>query len=258
MNTLAVITLSNAGAQQVARLAPDLGPHDLFLHEAVSPRFTGKRFKAVVALTRRIFRRYGGLIYIMPCGVVVRAIDGCLQHKTKDPAVVVVDVGGRYAVSLLSGHEGGANALALRVANALAAEPVITTTTEAEKDVIVGVGCRRGVSAADIVAAVRQGLRRVRIRPERVRWLASADLKKDEAGLIAAAQKLGWGLRFISSDEIRGTAKAFRHSTFVQRKVKLPAVAEPAALLAGRRTTLLLQKTIFNGVTVAVARENCM
>ena len=51
--------------------------------------------------------KYDGLVYIAPCGVVVRAIAPFLEHKTKDPAVVVVDVGGRWAVSLLSGHEGG-------------------------------------------------------------------------------------------------------------------------------------------------------
>ena len=258
MSALAVITLSNAGARLASRLARELGPCDRFVHRDVAPRFPGERFDAVLALTRRIFRRYRQLIYIMPCGVVVRALDGRLRHKTQDPAVVVVDAGGRYCVSLLSGHEGGANALALRAANALAAEPVISTTTEAAKDVIVGVGCRRGAAAADIVAAVREGLRRARVRPGRVRLLASADIKKREAGLIEAAAQLGVGLRFISSGEIRATAKAFGRSAFVQRKVNLPAVAEPAALLAGRRTRLLLPKTILHGATVAVARENCL
>jgi len=258
MNPNAVITLSNTGAKLAGRLAQEMGPCDLFLHSDVSRRFAGKRFDAVIPLTKRIFSRYSGLVYIMPCGVVARALNGLPRHKTTDPAVVVVDVGGRYAISLLSGHEGGANALALRVANALAAEPVITTTTEAAKDVIVGVGCRRGAAAADIVTAVRKGLRLAEVRPARVRWLASADLKKDEAGLLGAAEELGFGLRFISAEEIRGTAKTFRHSRFVKTKVGLPAVAEPAALLAGRRTTLLLPKTIIHGVTVAVARENCL
>jgi cobalt-precorrin 5A hydrolase len=258
VTTTAVITLSAAGAALALRLARDLRLCDVYLHEGIARRFVGKRFESVVALTRRIFRHYKELVYIMPCGVVVRALDGLPRHKTEDPAVVVVDVGGRYAVSLLSGHEGGANALALRAANALAAEPVITTTSEAVKDVTVGVGCRRGAVAADIVAAVRQGLRRARVKPSRVRWLASADLKKNEVGLLAAAEKLGFDLRFISSGEIRSTVKAFNRSEFVQSKVKLPAVAEPAALLAGRRTSLLLPKTVIRGVTVAVARENCL
>jgi cobalt-precorrin 5A hydrolase len=87
--------------------------------------------------------------------------------------------------------------------------------------------------------------------------LASASLKAEEAGLLQAAEKLGLSLRFISAEEILSTRKYFQHSRFVARKVSLPAVAEPAALLAGRRTKLILPKTIFNQVTVAIARENC-
>ena len=94
--------------------------------------------------------------------------------------------------------------------------------------------------------------------PADVRYLASAELKRDEAGLLEAARELGLSLRFITADEILSTAKRFRPSAFVAEKVKLPAVAEPSALLAGRRTQLILPKTIINGVTVAVARENCL
>jgi cobalt-precorrin 5A hydrolase len=86
--------------------------------------------------------------------------------------------------------------------------------------------------------------------------LASASIKSDESGLLLAAKRLGLELRFIAAEEIRSTTKQFRHSRFVAKKVNLPAVAEPAALLAGRRTQLILPKTIFNQVTVAIAREN--
>jgi cobalt-precorrin 5A hydrolase len=204
-----------------------------------------------------VFAQYDGLIYILPTGVVVRALAPLLQHKTTDPAVVAVDVGGRWAVSLLSGHEGGANDLALAVANVLGAEPVISTTTEAVKDLIVGIGCRRGTACRAIVQAVQGALAAAGGALQQVRLLASADLKADEAGLLAAAVELGVPLRLIAADEIRRTALAFTHSSFVQDKVDLPAVAEPAALLAGRRTRLILPKQIFPPVTVAIAREDC-
>jgi cobalt-precorrin 5A hydrolase len=190
--------------------------------------------------------------------VVIRAIAPLLQHKTTDPAVVAVDVGGRWAVSLLSGHEGGANSLALEVANIVGAEPVVSTTTEAVKDLIVGVGCRRGTPAADIVSAVREALTAAACDLARVRLLASADLKSDEVGLIAAARELALPLRLIASDEIRQTCYAFQTSSLAQEKVDLPAVAEPVALLAGRRTRLILPRQVFHSVTVAIARENCM
>jgi len=255
---LGLITLSAEGAHVVGRLARELADADRFVFTGLPRRIAGQRFDSIKNLSRKIFRRYDGIVCVCPCGAVVRAIAPLIEHKTTDPAVVVVDVGARYAISLLSGHEGGANALALRVANILGAEPVVTTTTEAVKDLIVGIGCRRGTPAEAIVAAVRGALRRAGARLDRVRLLASADIKSHEPGLLKAAEELGLGARFIPSDEIRSTSKKFRRSKFVAAKVQLPAVAEPSALLAGRRTQLLLPKTIIRGVTVAVARENCL
>lgn len=254
--TTAVISLSNNGARIATRLARELTDCDRYMHSSVSVRCTGRRFEAVIPLTHEIFHAYKGLIYIMPCGVVVRALDGLPRHKTKDPAIIVIDTGARHVISLLSGHEGGANDLALAAANILGAEPVITTTTEADKDIIVGIGCRRGTPEETILAAIRDGLKQARVSIKKVRWLASADLKHDETGLLAAAHNLGIGLRLIPSSEIRATSRTFGRSSFVQAKVNLPAVAEPAALLAGRRTALLLPKTILHGVTIAVAKEN--
>ena len=254
----AIITLCDQGARVARQLADKLGDARVYVHECVAEPLEAERFPAVVKLTERIFGQYKRLVYIAPCGVVVRAIAPLVHHKLSDPAVVVVDVGARYAVSLLSGHEGGANQLALEVANALGAEPVISTTTEAVKSLTVGVGCRRGARAENIAGAIRQALELVNASMEEVRFLASADLKADEAGLLQAARELNLPLRFICSDEILSTVKQFRHSQFVADKVKLPAVAEPSALLAGRRTKLILPKTIINGITVAIARENSL
>jgi cobalt-precorrin 5A hydrolase len=255
----ALIALSDCEARVALQVAPHFPGAELYVHETVSKTVAPKarRYQRIVALTAEIFGQYRGLVYFAPCVVVVRALAPNVKHKLTDPAVVVVDGGGRYAVSLLSGHEGGANQLALQVANAIGAEPVISTTTEALKTVIVGIGCRRGIKAAAIIRAVRSALREVAVRLDEVRLLASADIKSDEKGLLEAAGKLGVPIRFITSAELRATTRAFQHSAFVQNKVNLPAVAEPAALLAGRRTRLLLPKRAYHGVTVAVAREDC-
>jgi len=255
---IALVTLSSEGAVVATRLASGLPAADVFVHESVDARWQGHRFESIVTLTKKIFDRYQGLVYIAPCGVVVRALAPNLKDKKQDPGVVVVDVCPRYAVSLLSGHEGGANNLAVAVANIIGAEPVVTTTTEAKKNLIVGIGCRRGTGAARIVAAVKAGLDEVKATIEQVRLLASADIKADEQGLIEAAGELGLPLRLIPSHEIRNSKKQFQHSDFVNEKVNLPAVAEPSALLAGRRTQLILRKRKFNGVTVAVAQESCL
>jgi len=216
---------------------------------------TAERFTRIADLTASLFPVCRGLVYAAPCGVVVRAIAPFIKSKYEDPAVVVLDAGGRWAVSLLSGHEGGANDLAIRVANLTGAEPVVTTTTEALKSVIVGIGCRRGTPAERIVAAVREALSEAGIALAEVRLLASAEIKADEAGLIAAAETLGVPIRFIAAEEIWASLREFSHSDFVAKKVNLPAVAEPAALLAGRRTRFICRKKTFNGITIALARE---
>ena len=253
---VALISLSDEGARLLLGLASHFPEARIFLHEKVRLDYPGKRFGQIMLLTKEIFSQFNGLVYVMPTGVVVRAVAPLIKHKTRDPAVVVVDVGGRFAISLLGGHEGGANDLAVAVGNILGAEPVVTTTTEALKQVIVGVGCRRGMSAQKIVRAVETALAEVGVKKDEIRWLASADVKADEPGLIQAARDLGVPLRLVDSEEIRLSTKPFQHSGFVQEKVNLPAVAEAAALLAGRRTRLIQPKKAYDGVTVALAREN--
>ncbi len=252
------LTLSEPGARVVQALLPSFPDALVFLHISVPSDIPGAtRFERIADAASEVFSQVTGLVFVAPTGVVVRAIAPLIQHKLSDPAVVVLDVGARYAISLLSGHEGGANALAVRVANILGAEPVLTTTSEAVKNIVVGIGCRRNAPASNIADAVRQGLEKAGVCLEAVRFLASIDIKRDEAGLLEAAEQLGVPLRFISAEEIRACCLDFTHSEFVEEKVAVPAVAEPVALLAGRRTELLLPKTIINSVTVAIARENC-
>lgn len=255
---IALISLSEPGAVIALGLTGQLPDCVVYLHKDVQARPNTIGFERTFDLVAGIFSKARALVFIAPCGVAVRAIAPHLRHKLSDPAVVVVDVGARHAISLLGGHEGGANELALTIANLLDAEPVITTTSEAAREFIVGVGCRRGASAVVIGGAVRSALAVAEVDPARVRYLASADVKKDEAGLIQAARDLGLPLRLISLERIRTSNRAFNRSDFVQKKVNLPAVAEPAALLAGWRTSLILKKTIIDSVTVAIARENFM
>ena len=82
------------------------------------------------ALTEKLFHEADALIFIGACGIAVRAIAPLLVSKTSDPAVVVLDDQGRHVISLLSGHIGGANALARRIAGYTGGEAVITTATD--------------------------------------------------------------------------------------------------------------------------------
>ncbi len=76
------------------------------------------------------FRENDALIFVGACGIAVRAVAPHIRDKTVDPAVIVVDEKGKYAVSLLSGHLGGANGITREVAGLIGAEPVITTATD--------------------------------------------------------------------------------------------------------------------------------
>lgn len=80
---------------------------------------------------RRAFAECDQLVCFLATGAVVRLIAPLLGDKTSDPGVVCVDEGGRFAVSLVGGHGGGANELAREVGELLGAEPVVTTATDA-------------------------------------------------------------------------------------------------------------------------------
>ncbi|GAA2766114.1 precorrin-3B C(17)-methyltransferase [Streptomyces paradoxus] len=80
---------------------------------------------------RAAFAQCEQLVCFLATGAVVRLVAPLLSGKTEDPGVVCVDEGGRFAVSLLGGHAGGANELAREVGALLDAEPVVTTATDA-------------------------------------------------------------------------------------------------------------------------------
>ncbi|MEA9389337.1 cobalt-precorrin 5A hydrolase [Acerihabitans sp. TG2] len=77
-----------------------------------------------------LFADSSALIFICATGLTVRIIAPLIKDKFSDPAVVVIDDQGHHAISLLSGHMGGANALTRYIAGLIGAEPVITTATD--------------------------------------------------------------------------------------------------------------------------------
>ncbi|MGV9907452.1 precorrin-3B C(17)-methyltransferase [Streptomyces sp. NPDC003388] len=80
---------------------------------------------------RAAFAECEQLVCFLATGAAVRLLAPLLGDKAADPGVVCVDEGGRFAVSLLGGHGGGANELAREVGGLLGAEPVVTTATDA-------------------------------------------------------------------------------------------------------------------------------
>lgn len=76
------------------------------------------------------FSAADGLIFVGATGIAVRSIAAYVQKKTCDPAVLVMDEAGRFVIPLLSGHVGGANRMARRIAEVLESEVVLTTATD--------------------------------------------------------------------------------------------------------------------------------
>ncbi|MFH8242354.1 precorrin-3B C(17)-methyltransferase [Streptomyces sp. NPDC018321] len=85
----------------------------------------------VADAVRTAFAECEQLVCFLATGAVVRLVAPLLDDKRMDPGVVCVDEGGRFAVSLVGGHGGGANELARAVGGVLGAEPVVTTATDA-------------------------------------------------------------------------------------------------------------------------------
>ena len=202
-----------------------------------------------------LFRQRSQWVLVMAAGIATRFVDGLLQDKHQDPALVVVDEAGRYAVALVGGHEGGANALTYRVANAIGAVPVVTTATEATKSLVVGVGCRRGVSEEQIERAVLHALEQGASTLGAVREIATVDLKADEPGLLAFAQRHSIPLRIITRQQIEARAWVSQPSEWVRQAVGLDGVCEPCALIASPRGRVLVAKTALDGVAVAIVED---
>lgn len=127
--SIAVFCLTPNGVRLAQRLQAQL-PLSCFTSEKLlAPGFIP--FNGSFGATlREAFSRYSALVVIGSTGLTVRVIAPLIQDKLTDPAVVVIDERGQHAISLLSGHVGGANALTLRLAGLLGADPVITTATD--------------------------------------------------------------------------------------------------------------------------------
>ena len=89
------------------------------------------------------FEKVDVILFICASGIAVRSIAPLIKHKSIDPAILVMDETGKYCISLLSGHAGGANLFAQQVAGMVGAEPVITTATDREGKFAVDVFARK-------------------------------------------------------------------------------------------------------------------
>lgn len=139
MNRVALVAITKHGAALAGRLQAAWPESDVYVAERFLPSVgpegagSGKRIPfpgSVKAVLPAAFRGYDGLVLFVSLGAVVRLVAPLLQDKHTDPAVVVIDDRAAHAISVLSGHLGGANDLARTAAAVLGARPVISTASD--------------------------------------------------------------------------------------------------------------------------------
>lgn len=126
------------------------------------------------------------------------------------------------------------------------------------KKIVVGLGSRKGVSTDAVLSAVNKTSHHLGIPTERIDFMATVDIKRNETGILEAAEILSVPLKIVSLDDL----KKFKHShisesSFVSRKFGVPGICEPVSLMvAGENSKLIYRKNVFDKVTIAMAVSN--
>jgi cobalt-precorrin 5A hydrolase len=354
---IALVVLTRAGLELALRLGRELEEAECRVY-ASARALTGDlsdplitRFEQIGPTLADLWKTYDQLVLCFALGAVVRLIAPLLQDKRVDPGVVAIDDAGRFAISVVAGHLGGANDLATRCARILGALPVVTTASDVHNTLavdmlaraqgwcaeevsdltrvaaaivngervavfqdagaedwweseraqaanlvrignlrevtpatygalliisdafpiameykmpiaiyrpptlVLGVGCRRGVSFAVLDAWIKETLAINRIALLSITTLASADIKADEVGLQQLAQHYGWNFEVHSVEDLKAVTEVPSPSECVQRLVGTPSVSEAAALLSSQGGELIVPKCKGEGMTLAVARR---
>ena len=116
-----------------------------------------KQVENLNAWTKEQFSLRNAIIFIGACGIVVRTIAPFLKDKLTDSPVLVLDEAGNYVIPLLSGHVGGANEIALLLAELLGAVPVITTATDINNAFAIDVFAKKH----DLSIDKKEGIKKV-------------------------------------------------------------------------------------------------
>lgn len=127
-----------------------------------------------------------------------------------------------------------------------------------ERKLVVGIGCKSGKSSSEIYDGYKKSLEEINIDESRVNMLASAEVKKDEEGLLELAKTLNKPINFVDLDRLKlFESKDIQKSEFVKSKFGIYGVCEPSALItAGFDSKLIYKKTSYSGVTISMAISN--
>lgn len=121
-----IVTLTSGGEVIARRLLNHLEDQNWMWFDRVAIKEAG----GMGLFMKNHFQDFENWVFIGAAGIMIRSMAPYLIDKFTDPAVIVLDEGGKFVISLLSGHVGGANGLAVQIADLLEATPVVTTATD--------------------------------------------------------------------------------------------------------------------------------
>ena len=121
--------------------------------------------------------------------------------------------------------------------------------------ITLGIGCKKGKSAEDILAAAEMTLEKALIRKEAVEKIATIDLKKDEPGIRSLAGRWKVPLVTYTAEELRTVKGNFTPSPFVEQVTGVDNVCERSAVLASNNGWILRRKWCMDGVTTALCQR---
>jgi cobalt-precorrin 5A hydrolase len=132
---VAIFAVTRQGVETAAKIRDILNRKKISCRVLVPAKYAQKGVVPIVdgklgESVSEVFDEIDAIVAVMAAGIVVRTVAPLLKSKMSDPAVVCVDTSGRFAISLVSGHYGGANELAKLIADGLGAVPVITTASD--------------------------------------------------------------------------------------------------------------------------------
>jgi len=131
---IAIVAITKQGVETALRIKEALTKQGLACNVFAPAKYSQT---GVIPLDQKLgefikatYNRVDALVAVMATGIIIRAVASLLESKLVDPAVVGVDASGRFVISLLSGHYGGANNLTRLIADGIGATPVITTASD--------------------------------------------------------------------------------------------------------------------------------
>ena len=150
---LAIFAYSRGGCRTARRAMQALGAHETVCY--TMERLSEPGFLPLVkSVYGEAFSRMDALVFVGACGIAVREIAPFVRDKKTDPAVLCIDERANFVIPLLSGHIGGANVLAQRLAVALGAAAVVTTATDVNgKFAVDAWAAQNGCAISDMALA---------------------------------------------------------------------------------------------------------